>query len=466
MKFAIGYNYDINLLNLLEIYKKDIEAFYFPIPQIYLGSGRAIKEPKSYTNEIPLIIKKCCALNIKPQLLLNATYEDISSFSKRFFNSMLTYIKKLRDAGLSSIVVVNPIYISLIRKEISDITIESSVNCYMKTLEHALHLKELGVDVLTIDRDINRNIPLIKEIKNKTGLKLRVMLNEGCVGGCPYRNHHSNHLLTGFNLPRKPVEGVLWGMFCIEIYRRDPLKLFRIPFIPPEAVSRYEEFVDYCKLSTRVFPTYRIETCLKAYIDRHFSGNLLTILDSPGISYFEYADYGILKKNNFFKKMLTCNLECRTCRYCRVLFKKAVMIKRDYQGKRGKEDERKCIEFYKKNLKLPLKNKREKIKSYIKIAESYLKLGRYEEGIRNARRALKLNYMVSDAYCILGFCYEAVKNFKEAIEVLKIAEKISPKKRSIKLALARCYKELGESTLQNKEIDKIIKSAVLSRPKL
>ena len=454
MKFSIGYNYDSKVLNLLKTYRDNIEAFYFPIPQMYLGSGRHIKEPKSYINQIPLIIKKCDSLDITSQLLLNATYEGESSLSKKFFDNVLNYIKRLRDARLKSVVVTNPIYISRIKKEISDIKIESSVNCYVRTVEHALYLKQLGVDVLTIDRDINRNIPLIKEIKSKTSLKLRIMLNEGCLSNCPYRVCHYNYLLAGFNFSASRIEGVFWDKFCIEIYQRDPLKVFRIPFIPPEAVSYYEQLVDYYKLSTRVFTTDRIELCLKAYIDKHSSSNLLTLLDCPGLSYFEYIDYGILKKNNYFEKMLTCSLRCHRCSYCNVLFKKAVLINRNYQDKRDEAEERKSIKLYKKGLKR-FCNEDKKIQSYIRIADAYLRLNRYKEAIRSIRRALKLNYKGSDIYSVLGFCYEGEKNYKRAIKALRKAEKINPKDIRVNLALARCYKRLGKTRLLNKEIDKI-----------
>ena len=105
MRFSIGYNHDIKLLDLLDIYKDHIEAFYFPIPQQYLGSGRYILQPKSYISEIPKIVERCNSLNITPQLLLNATYEGRSGLSRDFFKRLVNYIKKLRDMGLGSIVV-------------------------------------------------------------------------------------------------------------------------------------------------------------------------------------------------------------------------------------------------------------------------------------------------------------------------------------------------------------------------
>jgi len=56
MKFSIGYNHDIKLLGFLDIYKEHIEAFYFSIPQQYLGSGRGILQHKDYIHKIPKII--------------------------------------------------------------------------------------------------------------------------------------------------------------------------------------------------------------------------------------------------------------------------------------------------------------------------------------------------------------------------------------------------------------------------
>jgi hypothetical protein len=48
----------------------------------------------------------------------------------------------------------------------------------LKTVEQALYFKKIGIDILTIDRDINRDLKLIEQIKKKTGLKIQLMLNE------------------------------------------------------------------------------------------------------------------------------------------------------------------------------------------------------------------------------------------------------------------------------------------------
>jgi hypothetical protein len=258
MKFSIGYNFDTKALDILDAYKNNIESFYFPIPGEYLGSGRSIKETGSYSAQIPRIIRKCGSLKINSQLLLNATCEGKDGASKAHFERVLNFIKRLKDKGLNSVVITNPVYIGMIKKRIKGLRIESSVNCYVRTVEHALYLKDLGVDVLTIDRDINRDIPLIRRIKEKTGLKLKLMLNEGCLGNCPYRISHYNLLAHGVTLPQKNMEGVFFDRFCIQIYTKDPSKVLRVPFVPPEEAGRYKQFIDYYKLSTRVFSIKRI----------------------------------------------------------------------------------------------------------------------------------------------------------------------------------------------------------------
>ena len=75
VKYSVGYNYDMQLLKVLEIFKDNVESLYFPIPQRFMGSGRALIETENYEKQIPGIIERCKELKIRPQLLMNATCE-------------------------------------------------------------------------------------------------------------------------------------------------------------------------------------------------------------------------------------------------------------------------------------------------------------------------------------------------------------------------------------------------------
>jgi len=464
-KFSIGYNYDLKIFDLLANYRNNIEALYFPMPQARMGSGRVIPEPTSYPGQIPSIIKKCNDLNISSQLLLNATYEGCEGLTERFWAHLEDYLKSLRDRGLTSVVVTNPIYISKIKKKITGLKIESSVNCFLRTVEHALYLRDLGADVLTIDRDINRNIPLIGKIKKTTGLKIRLMLNEGCLSNCPYRITHYNFLSAGYKLKTDPIKDIFFDCFCMEIYRHDPRKIFRIPFVPPEALGHYRLLADYYKLSTRAFPTEQIKKCLTAYIKNRFSGNLLEILDCPGLRCFDYVDSNELRKNHFFENMLHCSLKCEQCHYCRRLFSKAVLVNDSFPRKRNSFEEKKTIRIYKKNLER-MQDRNEKIHGFLEIGKAYRRLRRYDKAIRYVKKVLKYGYCERGTYLTLGLCCEKLGDYKNAKRFLFKEKKLYPKNPIVRIGLIRCYKHLGRKKPLEGEIDAIVQELRNGMPEL
>ena len=163
--YSVGYNQDPGFLELTGAFKDSISEVYFPAAYSLMGSGRALVQKKGYVAEIRKLIKRCSLLGIRSNILLNATCEGKSSGEKGHADRIISGLKKLKSIGLTSVTVTNPAHIRRIKDEVGELEIHSSVNCYVKTVEHAEYLKELGVDVLTIDRDINRDIPLIKDIK-------------------------------------------------------------------------------------------------------------------------------------------------------------------------------------------------------------------------------------------------------------------------------------------------------------
>jgi len=452
MKFSIGYNHDIRLLELLDIYKDNIEALYFPIPQRYLGSGRYIPPKKDYLNEVPELIKKCKRLNIKSQLLLNATCEGASGLEKKFFARIIDYVKKLKELGLASLIVTNPVYISALKREIKEIIVESSVNCYVKTVEQAAYLKDLGVDILTVDRDINRNIALIKQIKGKTGLPVKIMLNEGCLRNCPFRNMHYNYISHLAAHPTRPIEGIFPDKFCISIYQKSPAKILNIPFIPPDGLKYYAGFIDYYKLSTRAFTTPQIESCLKAYRDQDFSGNLLEILDSPGLAYFNFIDYPALKRNHFFEKMISCTGNCTRCNYCNKLMEEAVVVNSDFlpgAAQKRKQD-RRTVQVGRELLK----TSQDKFSIYLKLIGAHLNLKEYQAVIRILNKTINLDYQGENPHLFRGLCYKKARQYKRALEEFKQAERSKPELAEINFSLSACYRNLGQIKLANQELDK------------
>ncbi len=323
MKFSIWYNEEKTFFKLLEKYKNNISTVYFAAPEILWPSWRSIIQNKDYKNQIKELIKNCKKYSIWTILTLNATTEWKKTWDKDHMLDIINYIKKLKKYWLESISLTNLLYVKFIKKSVPWIKIYSSVNCYLKTVEQALYMKKLWIDILTIDRDINRDLKLINKIKEKTWLKIQIMLNEWCIKNCPFRNTHfniiANNIEDNIENKKKWKYNLVERFSCTPMLAENKRLIFRMPIVRPEDLNYYKNSCDYFKLVTRWLETKKIETFLKAYIDWFYHWNLLDIIDMSIIDYQLFVPYinnDKLTKLNFFKDMQNCPSDCDSCFNC------------------------------------------------------------------------------------------------------------------------------------------------------
>jgi len=332
LKFSVGYNYDLDgFLSLISRYKKNIDSVYFPIPNIYLGSCRVgpQKNAKEYIKEIFKILEKCKELEIDSIMLLNSTVVDYSKIYRIL--SILRFLK--RKNLLNRVCVADPYLLKEIKKNIPEMIFEISIVAHVRTLEEAKFFKEIGADIITVDREIIRNIALIKNMCKIS--KIKVLLNEGCLKDCVYRYAHYNFLSScSFNDKKNNISSDQKNKvdkMCTDIISKHPHKIFSAPFVRPEDLKEYLGFGLKFKLSTRNWTTDVIEQCLVSYSNMGHKGNLISILNSNTSDIFEYIDNSKLEGINFFEKLSNCGDNCEICDFCNKLLKEAVIIKGEYK---------------------------------------------------------------------------------------------------------------------------------------
>lgn len=323
MKFSIWYNEQESFFDLLEQYGEHISSVYFAPPNFIIPSGRSIVQNDDYEEQIKKLIRVCNKYGIWTILTMNATCEHEKTWDKEHMLQLINYIKKLKEVWLSSLSLTNLLYVRFIKKSIPDLHIYSSVNCYVKTAEQALYMKKIWVDIITIDRDINRDIGLIKKIKEKTWLPIQIMLNEWCIKNCPFRNTHFNIIAhqTEDNLRNEKIGryNLIERFSCTPLLSENKKLIFRIPFVRPEDLHHYEWLCDYFKLVTRWLPTEKIELFLKAYADWFYHWNLFDIIDMSIIDYqliIDYVDNDRLTELDFFQDIQKCPGDCDICFNC------------------------------------------------------------------------------------------------------------------------------------------------------
>jgi len=314
IKFSIGYNHASDFLDRIDKYKQYIGSIYFPAPRRIVRSSRNFLQEDRYDVTIAELIGYCLKSGIRSKLLVNASCDGGKYNDSLHFSKLLKYLRKLHDAGLSTVVVTNPLFVDKIRSKLPKLEIEASVVCNIKTLTQARYCQTIGISAICIDADANYNMELIKGIKSETKLKIILMVNEGCLYNCIGRNHHLNfisHAAPGVELAES---------FCKKIFKKQPQAFFKSPFVRPEDIHNYFQIVDEFKLVTRSMPTTKIELILNAYIQQSYGGNLLELVDcSYSKDVIKWIDNLKLNQYDFFNKIRNCNERCANCGFCKRL---------------------------------------------------------------------------------------------------------------------------------------------------
>jgi len=271
---------------------------------------------------------------IRANLVLNSTCEGIEWYSQEVVDSKMEYLRQVHEEhGLEAVTIANPLYVKEVRRRFPDIEICASVLGNIDCVQRAVIYRKAGADVITPDNNINRDLKLLKKIKEATGAELKLMLNEGCLYKCPLRRFHSNatsHLSKEVGKEGVDISfGDFYG-FCNQVMSEDLSQILKSCWIRPEDTRKYSEITNYFKIVGRGELRSRVIRATKAYLEEGLSGDLLDIIFTS-IGWFTlangvYLDNKSLDKYRFFEKVTACDKDCSQCSYCEELARKVIML--------------------------------------------------------------------------------------------------------------------------------------------
>ena len=327
--FWIPFNGDFALLDKLKekfaegINGNKLEGIYFPAPQEYFGSARVVKQ---FTiDDAKKVIDFCKTMGWKTNMLLNSSCDGVAWYSPKTISKTLFLLKKMKEQGLSTITLTNPIYIEKIKKEISTIEITISVISEIASVQRAMFFENMGANSFVPDRDINRNLKLLKDIKSATDMDMVLMVNEGCLYRCPVRNTHYNFISHRSKIDAYPD---FMTNYCVDLRQEHPEELLKTPFILPQHLRFYKGIATSFKLVGRTRSTADILKITKAYFEEEYDGNFLDILSSATSIVQDKYGFDISAKSlddAFFKKVTICDKNCTKCDYCKNLIRKLLL---------------------------------------------------------------------------------------------------------------------------------------------
>lgn len=255
----------------------------------------------------------------------------------------------LSGMGAKGIVVANPFVMELVRHWYPQLELHVSVLAEVESVNVARYFDGIGASVIHLAPNLNRMIPLLRDIRKAVTCRLSVLVNEGCVFQCPIRRYHA-HIMSN------SAERLATGTYadfpyysCSKWKGADPAEVVRAPWIRPEDVPVYEELgIDHIKIAGREkmgdgpqSHTDWIVNCVESYAEGRATdiARLLIALEPPmGIDGQDAADYRISidssKLDGFLDYFVkgNCDTQCYRCGWCGEFAKKAVTAHGDRDG--------------------------------------------------------------------------------------------------------------------------------------
>ena len=280
LEFSVPYNDDSHaleeLFKLKETNGNRIREVYLAGPQKYSGSGRI-------TDELGLeqfvgILDKIHHEGLRVNLILNSTCEGTAWYAPETIKEKLDYLEIMhKEKGLESVTVSNPIFIKAIRKKLPEIEICASVLGDIDCVQRAVIFAEAGANVMTTDVNINRDLDLLKEIKELTKTEIKLMVNEGCIYKCPFRKFHFNYISHKSKELGETTDHCFFYN-CLPVINRDHTQLLHSGWIRPEDISKYSDISSYFKIVGRSCTSAMLVRATKAYMEESWKGDLLDLI--------------------------------------------------------------------------------------------------------------------------------------------------------------------------------------------
>ncbi len=296
MKFMVGMK--VNDYVLLDEIKKNKESIY----DVYFSWGNFAN---GRTNQLlsdncapwerqdiqRAMLEELSEAGIPLNVLFNANCYGGDSQARSFFNKIGETVDYIAGKyGLGSATTTSPLIAKFIKNNFEEIEVRASVNMEVGSIEGMEYISEY-FDAYYMKREYNRDFEKIKELSGwckANGKKLYMLANSGCLDNCSAHNFHDNLVAHEEEISARDNAYSFTGI-CKE-YLKDERHygalIHNTNFIRPEDIAKYEPYFDAVKLATRIHRNPK--SVLKSYLEGHYSGNILTLLE-PEHSIYPYV---------------------------------------------------------------------------------------------------------------------------------------------------------------------------------
>jgi len=279
-----------------------IKEVYFPMPDGIVASGRP-KQPARFMETFLRSAPLPKAVLVNP-IILPRPVEEMAP-------QIVDALKQLYDDyGVSSVTVTNPMLARLIREAVPEFRVTASTLMGIATPAQALIVRDY-VDAITADGRLIRDLRGLQRLRGAFPGEIRLIVNEACLPGCPFRTQHFYEMGYGEFYPQS---------LCQQTLNEHPWLRLTGAWILPRHLVYYEGLYDSLKLAGRVTlrDCARYLKVLSAYVHREeilprdIGGGPASVLEAIDMS------------DELFEFILHCDKNCHTCSTCRDYYQQAI----------------------------------------------------------------------------------------------------------------------------------------------
>jgi collagenase-like PrtC family protease len=278
---------------------------------VYTGglAGKIAGGRPQYLTELDTLKKNIAMAHergVRFEIALNAPCGLESKSNTGWWQEIRDYLRQLEECGVDYIIASHPFLMSLV-KEHTKMKVVASTICEITTVRSALYYEEIGADVIIPSMNVNYDLQVLHGMRSKLkNAGLRIMVNEHCLGDCPWRRFHHSHYAHS-NEERD------YHMQCKTMFLKKPYLLLTNNFIRPEDIRNYLDITHDFKIVGRLVPVDDLVSRIKAYSEGTYEGNSVELVDSGLAKIFNIPNN---KLDGLFEHKKRCDRICNECGYC------------------------------------------------------------------------------------------------------------------------------------------------------
>ena len=315
-------------IQFLEDYKDWIYDLYFTSrmpPFIQDAMGDVFVQGEIAAIETALEIQE------KLGIPISATFNNtLVRPDQRNLDLFIHNFRQLYDAGIRSATIPHTHWMMTkqIQSEFPKLFIKNTILRNPNTAGEVAKLAEAGYHYVNLDRDLMRDKDLLEKmlrVKTKYGIKLSLLANEGCLGGCPVMDEHFHFNNSRLGNSPQYFNDPISRVSCPKWDKEDPSTPLKTANFTPWREDWIEllQYVDVIKMHGRESATKLFETIS---IIQNFANDKEILFDT----FNEYINETNLVEKPIYawrKKIKNCKFDCWECNFCDKIYEAKSDIK-------------------------------------------------------------------------------------------------------------------------------------------